>query len=431
MAHTHKNRSWVAFFPEVTVCVPPANAAAWVSSGTAILHTGADFSAVKDARLDDPTMETRAMAQGTRVKIPGARNVEASVSVSLTGSGAETADGAAITETALMTIMEHCMGGLDLGTTQTVDATPGSATQPQLDSVTGITAGCLVAFEDTTSPTAENTGKLHFRRVQSIATTVLTLSEALPFTPAEGDLCHAVATCYIDEDVLEDAVAGPSTFSWLGMKHSSRTDTIVQLEGCVASLGLSGLGKNELPQVDLKIQAANYLLGGTDSLTNPAFATFNGQAPLSMGVDVLCSIQAYGTTTVSLRDVNQIAFDPGFTRSPVPTTTEKTARFEGLATYSVNISKTRLTLTLAPYDDDFYAGIEAGTTYRINIYQPGTGTGGGQAWCLHLARAQLVEVPSRVDVGDALGITLVFEAMEAADGPTTDMGKSRFLIGIA
>lgn len=434
MAQTSIHRNWLAFYPETTVATPPAD---WAASGVAIEHTSVDIAPVKQAWIPDPTLEGRAFAVGTRRMIAGIRNVNATVGIKLHGTGAETAAGEQVADTYLCKLLRHCMGGTHRGTSRTVAG--GTATKPTVDDSSGIIPGSLVAFEDTTSPAAVNAGKVHFRRVLSIdsETDELTLSEALPFTPAENDKAHAAVTAYLDEDILEDAVAsagGPHTLSWFVKQAKSGTDHLWQLEGSVASMQLQGLGRGELPSLQLGIMAANFRVGGADGLTNPSFSSIEGHAQLSMGLDVLCSIQDYGTTSINLQDVNQAAFDPGFTRTPVPTTTEKTHRFEGLASWTFTPGNTRFTVTLLPYSDDWYTDLHAGQFFRINFYQPGDGSGAGKGWCLHIAKAQLVETPSRATVEQVHAVQLVFQAMEPDDcsgGSNEDLEMSRFLIGLA
>lgn len=435
MAQASQHVNELAFYPETTVNTPPGD---WGADGVTIEHLSADPASIKQVWLDDPTLEARIMKVGTRDKIAGIRNVDMTVGIKLHGVGEETAAGDQAPNTYLAKILKHTMGGVHRGTSRSV--TGGTAVAVQVDNSTGIEVGSLVAFEDTTSPTAANTGRVHFRRVLSIAAgppIVLTLSEALPFTPANGDAAHAAITGYLDEDVLEDAVAsagGPHTFSWFVKKHKSGTDHLWELTGSVASMQVQGLSRGELPSMQLSIMAANFKHGGADGLTLPTFGAAEGHAQLSMGRNLLCSIQDYGTTTLNLQDVNQVSFEPGFARSKVETTTEKTHGFEGLASYSVTPGKTRFTCTLLPFGDDYYADLHAGQKFRINFYMPGDGSGAGKGFCIHIAKAQLVETPSRAVVGDVQGIQLVFEAQEPDDctgGSNTNLKLSKFLIGLA
>jgi hypothetical protein len=131
--------------------------------------------------------------------------------------------------------------------------------------------------------------------------------------------------------------------------------------------------------------------------------------------------------------VNAITFDPGITRSKVETVTGRTHRFHGLATYSVTPGQTKMTMTLATFNTDWYDGLALNKRYRITLTQPGSGAGAGSGFCVHLPNARLVETPGRADVGDNHGVTLSFEASESADttgGSNEDLQKSRFLIAM-
>src|SRR5690554_6501462 len=103
----HLNRSWLAFCPESNVCEPPANAAAWVSSGTCIEHLAVDTSGVVEALVVDPTLERTPDAVGKRRKLRGLRGAEASASVKLHGLGVATAVGDQAPETYLTKILAH------------------------------------------------------------------------------------------------------------------------------------------------------------------------------------------------------------------------------------------------------------------------------------------------------------------------------------
>lgn len=431
MAQKSIHRSTVAFFQEVTPALAPVDAAAWAADGTSIEHLAANTDDVKQTLIDDMTMERRSLSTGTRLKRKGLRNNGAKVSVKLHGTGAVTADTVTVTETYLGTLLEHCMGGLYLGTSTTV--TGGTATVPILDNVDDLIPGCYIAFEDVTSPTSKNTGKLHPRRVLSIntMTKAVTLSEALPFTPANTDKAHGVEANYVGEAWLEDAVAAGGTMSWWFQKTQSGTDLLWQVEGSVASMKFGGLGRGELPQVDLDIMAANFKHGGDDSLTWVDFPAPEGHAQLSCGRDILCSLGVYGNTAANYVHIATVEFDPGYTRVRNETTTENVDRFEGTASYTYKPGKVRFTVTINQYASSWYANLADDSYFRITFYQPGDGSGAGKMWALHIPKAQLVETPGRTDLNENHAVKLVFEAMEASDATEAsneDLEKSLFSI---
>lgn len=433
MAQVQKSihENFLGFFPETTLCVPPADAAAWVSDGTFMHHISCDMSGVKQAFVKDPSLEGRAFATGTRQVRKGSRNCAFTASLPFHGTGVTTADAAQVAQTHLGQILEHCMGGVHRGMRHAVVA--GTTTEVELAAVTNVSVGATLWFQDTTSPTTKNAGKLHPRRVIEIDTVTVTLSEALPFTPAAGDIAHPSIDGYLDADVLVDAFGTPSTFSWFSRKSRSGTDLLWEMVGCVASMKLDGLSKGGLPALNLDIMACDFKHGGADGLTNPAPTVFKGQPQLALGRNALCNIGTYGNSAINSLNVTNVSFEPGFTRVRQDSTTEPDDRTEGTATYSFAPGETKITMTVSGYSDDWYAALEAGTEYRISYYMPGDGSGAGKSWALHIARAQLLNTPGRSDLNENHATTLEFLAMESDDcvgGSNEDLEKSRFTLSL-
>lgn len=425
----HEN--WLGFFPETTVCVPPAS---WANDGVWIEHLSVDTAGIKQTFLNDMTLERRGMAtNANRKKIKGIRNCTFSTSIKLHGTGVVTADGVQVAQTYLGQILAHCMGGVHRGTSHLVVS--GDPTDVELADTTGIVPGCIIAFEDTTSPTEENEGKCHPRRVIAVdgGTDIVTLDCALPFVPAAGDIAHPSITPYWVSDVLVDATATPSTWAWFIKKAKTGTDLLWSVDGSVASMKLDGLGRGGLPSIGLEVMAANFRTSANDGLTNPNPTVFQGHAQLSMGRDVVMVIGEYGDDTLVTHHMNNVTFEPGVSRVRVETTTEKIDRFEGTATYTYQPGETKLTVTLTPYDSAWYIGLKEGKEYYGYLYMPGDGTGAGKGWCLNLARMQLMETPSRVDLNENHAITLSFSALEADNcvgGSNEDIEKTRFSLSI-
>lgn len=440
-AHRSIHRSTLAFFPETTAAISTTD---WAADGTAIDHLAVDINP-KEALVVDPTLEERIQSTGKRRRIRGIRNNEASVRIKLHGTGAATAEDSQVAETYLSQILEWCMGGQHRSYTRDVVSSANAYTLTVgVGLTTGFIPGCLIAVEDTTSPTAQNTGKLHFARVASVngGTDTITLTEALPFTPAAGDRIHGTITLYIDELVLEDAIRNGTinTWSWYHKRLSATggTDEIWQLEGCVATPSFANFGRGQLPEIALALMAANFKHSGTDSLTNVSFSSTAGKPQLSMGKDVRCSIASTAATTRVAQDINAFAIEPGFSRVRVETATEEIERFEGMSTYSMAPGECKVTATIVPYSDDWYAAIAAETDFRIMYYQPGPGgaaaAGAGKSWAFCLPRTQIPTTPSRADVNEVHGAQVEFAAMEPADtsgGSNAELEKSLFLIGLA
>ncbi|WAS96040.1 hypothetical protein [Nannocystis punicea] len=439
MAHSHNKSKFLMFFPETTVCQPPQAPDNWGTSGTRVEFISVDCQP-KQELIVDPTAEANPLAIGKRTKRKGIRNVEWSMVLKMHGIGKTTTVGTQATATYLSTILGWCLGNTHRTYSRAVasSADPATLTLAAGDTV-GFIPGCMIAVEDTTSPSDEDLHKLHFRRVLSVngVTHTITLSEDLPFAPAPTDVIHATITAYVDRSVLKDAVGAPGrTFNWLFRNDESGTDLLWQLEGTVATLALQNLARGQLPQLALSCMSGNFSHTADDGLSAVTMPPAEGtSAQLAMGIDVQCSIGAYGVTDIAEVEANAVAFETGITRSKVETATEKTDRFEGLATYSYNATETKFNTTLVPFDPAWYAGLNDDAEFRINYYQPGPGPqAGGKAWCLHIARAQIAATPTRADVGDVNGVAVEFSAMIPSDctgGSNEHIEQSPFLIALA
>lgn len=439
MGHRSIHRKELAFYPEVTPCAPPAN---WASSGTAIEFISVDISGAKEALVVDPTAERRILANGKRKKINGIRNVDWSAVLKLHGTGAASTEDTQIAETYLSKILAWCCGGVHRSYTREVVSGTTTTLTVGEGLTTGFIPGCLVAIEDTTSPTDQDEGRLHFARVVEVdaGTDTITLAEALPFTPAAGDIIHGTITIYVDETVLEDAIRNGTihTWNWLVKLHTSNTDELWQLEGTVANFTIQNLSRGQLPQIALSCMSANFRHSGEDGLTSPTFTSAAGSPQLSMGLDVRCSISDYSATARADMDVNTAAFEPGFSRVRVETGTQVIDRFDGMSTYSVAPGDTKFTATVVPHSASWYGGLKDGTEYRIMYYQPGPGggasSGAGKAWALCLPRTQVGATPGRVDVNEIHGAQVEFSAMipdDTTGGSNAELVASPFLIGLA
>ncbi|MCY0985972.1 hypothetical protein OV203_02450 [Nannocystis sp. ILAH1] len=436
MVHKSAHENFLMFYPEIEVCQPPQAPATWASAGTAIEFTALDLSGVKEALVADPTLERDPMAVGRRKRIRGIRNSEWNFTAKLHGTGATTVEDSLVAETYLSKIMLWVMGGQFRTPTKAVVS--GTATTLVVDDAAGFAPGCLVAVEDTTSPDEEHEGKLHFRRVIQVddGTNTLTLSEDLPFTPTADDVIHGTITSYLDSTRLVDAVRGGGvyTWSWLAKLSQGDADHLYQLEGCVATPAFGNLARGQLPTLQLNVMAANFRHAGEDGLTEPTFPAAQGRPQLSMGVDVQCSIGEYGNTDLNLCDVNQVGFEPGYSRVRVETTTETLDRFHGMSTYSMAPADCKFTATTLPYDAAWYSRLNQGDEQRINFYQPGPGTGPGKAWCIHIPRAQIGATPGMAAVNEVRAATLEFLAMVPDDctgGSNPKLEQSIWLFGMA
>lgn len=435
----HKHRNYLAFQTESAPCVPTGS---W-DSATWIEFRALDLANVKEALIVNPTLERTAFAVGKRTRIRGIRNVPWSAVIGLHGTGATTSTDSQVAATYLSTIFAWCMGGQHRSYTRAVVSGADEHTiTVGAGKTTGFIPGCMVAVEDRTSPAAGDLGKLHFRKVISVngGTDTITLSEDLPFVPASGDIVHGTITNYLVESYLESAVRAGAvrTLSWFAMLTRGDNDHLWQLEGTVGSMSFQGLGRGELPSVTLNMQSANFSHGSEDGLSEPTPGTAQGKPSLAMGLDFLFNVGDYGDETLATRAANAIGFEPGLTRTPVPGVTEDIDRFEGLIDYTFTPSDTKVTATLVPYAQAWYAALNDGDEHRLTLYQPGpggaTGGGVGKAWAIHVPRAQLTATPGRTDVDQVHGVALEWGAMipdDCTGGSNTDLEQSPFVIALA
>lgn len=420
----------LSYFKEITPCVPPVD---FATEGKAIEFVSCNVDAVVQELIVDPTAESRALAVGNRPRVKGRRNGTFSVVMKLTGLGSITADGDTAPLTALGEHMASCWGGVHLSKSTTL--TGGSATAPVLDSVDLIVPGCMIAVQDISSPEPEHDGFPVCRRVLSVdaGTKVVTLSESLGFTPSDGDLVHATATIYTSAHVLRDAVTAGETWCWY-VSLGDNVDMQWRLDGCVHGGKIDGLSLGALPTFTLEGMNAFYAHGSEEGLTYIAdLGEREGFPQLTSGLDMTLSIGAVGNTAINLVSPNAVTFDPGISRSKVESIAPKNHKFHGLATYSMTATQSKMDITLAEYQNDYVATLAANDRKRLNLTQPGAGSGAGQGYAIHFPNARLVTVPGKAAVGDNWGVTLGFEAAESNDttgGSNVDLQKSRFLVAL-
>lgn len=431
MSHSYNKVKALLMYPEPTPCEAPAS---WSDDG--IRH---EFIAVElspsEVQIVDPTAETDARAVGKRARIKGARATQWSITYKWHGLGATTEIGNQAPETYLADLLKWTFGNIHRSNETTI--TGGTSAIPVLDSVTNVIPGCMIAFEDTTSPSEDDAGRLHFRRVLSVnaITKAVTLSEILPFTVANGDAAHATVTAYTDATALKDAAAAAGrTRQFLYFNPDEDTDLMWRMEGTVGTPSFANLGRGEVPSFSIACMSANFAHAGELSSVSPLPDAEGTSAQLS-NLDMLCSIGVFGNTAINLLDVNQCSIEPGIVRTDVPTTTSSIKRFQGLASYSANYPDTKFTTTLVPYDPAFYAALAAGTVYRVQYSQPGPGSGAGKSYCWHFPKMMLAATPKRSDVNDVNAVDLEFFAVMPANdcsgGSNKQLENSPILIALA
>lgn len=404
MAISHLHRSWLAFAREATQAAPVAD---WDADGTLLDHLEADPGAIAQSLVEDATLNTRAFTK--RKFIKGIRNCDnLKVKLNWHGTGAVTADTVTVVETPMMEVLAHCWGG-QLRTKSTT-VTGGTALIPELTSVNTIDEGVFIGFEDLGDP-----GRVHIRRVISVAALAVTLDQALPFTPAMGDLAHGTCMTFIDEDILEDSTAGDRTFAW--RLERSGTDAVYEFVGTKAALAIT-LARNAPPSLELSVMAANWK---HQTLTKETWTqTPSGQAPLAIGRDTKLFVQVYGTHTSTDLHCQQMGVETGVPIVPIDTVTEAESLMEGRAGYSIQPADTFLTPVIVPQVNDWEVALQADTMYKVRYSQVAQA---GKAWALHASRCEIGETPKFTPVNSVQGINVKFRAHEDLENGAASNAK--------
>lgn len=419
MAAKTNHSSRVAFYVEVAQGTPPAS---W-NDQQLLDHTAAETDGIKQSLIADPTLKLSVNEAGDDLYIKGLRSCEWKLGLKLHGSGVVTNAASQIVKTPLMRVAEHCWGGIHRSNSTTV--TGGTALEPELAAVTNIVAGCVIGFEDITTP-GINAGKVFLRRVVAIDELVVTLDRELPFTPANTDKVHGVATVYFDEDVLMDSSDPVGTFSWFIQKaRAGAADLCWELMGCAATLAFTGLTRNGIPGLDLSIMAANFRHG---NLTAPTWSgTASGHAQLAIGRDTQFSLVEYGTTTNTLLQCAAMAIEPGIPRVPLDTVTEVDDNMEGRWAYSVEPALTSATITIGAHAGSYETKLQADTQYALSYCQVAAA---GKVWGIFMPHCQIAENPSDAPVNAVHGAQVKFQARVPDDAGTTTIATSKILLAI-
>ena len=171
-------------------------------------------------------------------------------------------------------------------------------------------------------------GARRFTMSTSDGQTAITLSEALPFTVASGDIAHPTITPYWVSSVLKDAVTGPSTFHWFFKKAKTGTDLLWTVEGSVASFKLDGIARtsasntidNAAPGLSLKLTGTNSGAPTQVSFSDPSAGIITAMQNLTQALNAVvgelhtarapnANCAAFATTVLSTPPENATAQD--------------------------------------------------------------------------------------------------------------------------
>lgn len=426
MAQTQRLPSSLAFYIESTPGTGPANAAAW-NTAMGSLTTGGRVRHI--AESVDPSSFVQTMLEDMRSfddsvmdhsqKVLGIKGgVDFSSDHYLHGLEVTTADATQAAATALSTVLAHVLGGSQRTNRTAISA--GSSTTATVASTTNITLGSIVAIVDTSA----GDGIAYPRRVTDITGSVLTFDEALPFTIASGDICHAAITLFFDEDELEN----PTTWSWLLSK--GRTGSVANWEARGTASGLESieLGRNGLPIAKLKHLVASYATPEALSEVTWSDLTPDGAAPQHVGTRTTVWLQDYGTTTANGQHASEFKFSPGGTPVPIDTLTEVETGMPGRAGYSIDSDDSMIDLTVVPLANAHFTAHLAGTLKTVRLAKnaaPGLG------WCVGFPRCEIAATPSHAAVGPVRGQKLSLRALrDTTTVATTQLWRSRAYIAL-
>ena len=408
----------------VALTTPQGTAAGWASAegSTADRHRvhEADPSWLRRSNIEDPAVTPRVFAKN--VPIAGLRTADGgSAVITLHGSEASTADSSQVSETSLMRILKHCLGGLKRGYTTDVAAAPTSTVDYSITSATGLEAGMFVGLED-----ADATGLVWPQRVLTISGTAITTDRVAPFTIAVNDVVHAAATAYIDTDALTNVDdADYQTVSiliqknegtpWLGVGGKMQLDSIE-------------FPRNEVPRLSLSLYSSAAYAPGSDSISAPTWTgTVQGDSGNAVGARTYLYIQTFGSTTANCYDAESVAVEVGVPVVPIDTRTQ-CDELEGRAGYTTEAADTILSATVL-LDTSWASGFDATTAYTVTYCRVGPA---GDTWVVQLPKAYLKEAPTYADASGTQWHSLQFVAHEDAitTGSTDELIKSKLLIGV-
>lgn len=419
---TSTKPSQLAYFQEVTQGTGPADGAAWVAGATQIRHLGEtlDVSGIEQAVVEDERSQDDIFSVEYSVK--GLRNTSFPFSVYMTGSGATTAPAAQISETPLMTLLEHCLGGLHRSNSTLLAGGGHTTTTINVTAATNIVHGCLIAVEDVTD------GTIAVRRVLDVNTLAVVLDEALPFTPVDTDIVHGMATIYVDETVLVDSSVGPTTMSWLIQKGLAAALENFEMNGCKTELKSISLQRGGLPTLAFETMAASFDPPGT-APTPTWTATPSGFAPVSIGPDTVVTYQTQGTTTLAPIHVSDFSVEVGVPVVAVDTNTEVEDGMEGRQGYTTQPADTTVTMNIVPFGSSHWTQFAADTLRRVRFYKRANE---GQLFAVHFSRCE-IKPPKRGTSGAVSSSQVMLRAHKDAtssEAANQQMWRSKILLGI-
>jgi len=420
MSTTHL-ASRITPFQEVTAGVPPASAVAWASETSMRHRSGSlDLTELKQSMIEDERSQLNITDDEPMIAgIAGGGDVSVPCDFDMHGTGQTPADGSPITEDLLSTFIEHCFGGMALGTTDALVAA-GAHSTTDIELTDTLPAGTWVGLDD-------SSGITHLRRVESSSAggvgVIHVLHRALPFTPADGALARGCAVYYLDEDILEDSQLGPYLFSWLYELGRGSQRQTWQTMACKSSITGFSLARNEVGMFSTVTKVGSFLTP-QDAPVPTWAANPTGSAGSAVGPRTEIWLQTRGTTTDATVQVDSFELDPGIVSNPVPTQTEDGTNMPGLYGYTLGKNPCTVAMNIIPHADTPLADFAARTEKSVQWERQAAA---GSAWSIYLPRCTHDDGPAPADVSTMLGQSVKLRA-HYDDDQSTAIARSRIQV---
>lgn len=419
----------LAFALETTVAVPPTLAADWVTA-VGSLTTGArlriigetlDLSSFKQTMIED--MRSQEAILGDEPKVFGIKGgVEFGFEAYLCGHGLDTVSGSQVAQTAMGLFLLTCLGGQDRSNSTVLAGGGHTTTTITVSATTNITTGSHIKVEDLDDP-----GRSVPRRVVDITGSVLTLDEALPFTPADGDLVHGAHTFYPAEATLVDSGSSGRTLSFLLSKGQGTTPREHYVaRGCKPILEGITINRNESPRLKFRVLVGSFI--SPEAAPEPTWtADPEGSAPLAIGPDTKVRYDNVGSTTSTQVHVSEFNFVPGVESVAHDTLTEADSGMPGRAGYGLQPAHSTLDFTILPYAQQHHTDFNSQQLKQLRLSRISTEQ---RAWALTIPRLEIVETPAIAPLGPSMAVKLAGRALRntTIDSVDTELTRARFCL---
>jgi hypothetical protein len=328
-------------------------------------------------------------------------------------------------------LAEHIMGGLSRSTTRTADTAAGNlhtTTTVEVDDDAGIAVGDHVAITLQNYTGLGGATAAHVRRVTAIntGTNLLTLDQALPVAPVDGDIVGGCCTAYIDSTVLEDSSVGPTTLSWHLAREREGGNANWEVFGSKTQLNSITCERDDYARWALSVFGGSSLL--PDDAAAPSWTTDpENEVPFQIGRHTQLWLQDYGTTTNTLWGATMFNVeDMGIPVVPADAITSISEGMQGRAGYSTIRGDTTVATAIQGHDpgwwDDYLA-----RTWKVARFANLAPRGSGFA--ITLPRCQINERPDFGDEsGSATNVLSLKAFRDLSSVATTQLARSKICL---